>query len=111
MDSFCASWTEQAMKEAGFHVPDSFDLLPEMINKVRAELLNGRSLSCCFARCATARSTPPWSRLVRSWSSTRARPPRLAQGSFCGSLNGLAFVFLLRVLFLTLSFFFHRAMV
>ena len=40
------------MKEAGFHVPDSFDLLPEMINKVRAESLNGRSLSCCFApRC------------------------------------------------------------
>ena len=28
------------MKEAGFHVPDSFDLLPEMINKVRSGLLN-----------------------------------------------------------------------
>ena len=33
------------MKEAGFHVPDSFDLLPEMINKVG---MGGLTCQMCF---------------------------------------------------------------
>ncbi|CAE7899149.1 ACLY, partial [Symbiodinium microadriaticum] len=38
-DMETAAAKNKAMKEAGFHVPDSFDLLPEMINKVYTNLV------------------------------------------------------------------------
>jgi len=38
-DMETAAAKNKAMKEAGFHVPDSFDLLPEMINKVYTSLV------------------------------------------------------------------------
>merc|ERR1719476_1160890 len=42
-DTETAAAKNKAMKEAGFHVPDSFDKLPEMIEKVYTELvLEGR---------------------------------------------------------------------
>jgi len=38
-DMETAAAKNKAMKEAGFHVPDSFDKLPEMINKVYTDLV------------------------------------------------------------------------